>query len=113
MSKKDITLVFIHYFGGNENSWKWLAKRLVMKYDCIFLTIPGFGNTQPLSEPSIRNMSEWISGKIDSLNLKRYILVGHSMGGKLALFTAFVNYDALPEKNYLNCSIATNYGANG
>jgi len=98
MKKNKSTLVFIHYFGGNANSWKWLAKRLEKKYKCVFLDLPGFGNTESLEELSIRSFSEWISAKIKSLDIKEYVLIGHSMGGKLALFTSFVSHDLLPKQ---------------
>jgi len=98
MKNNNTSLVFIHYFGGNANSWNWLAKRLEHKYNCVFLDLPGFGKTKPLEELSVRSFAEWISAEIKSLDLKDYILIGHSMGGKLALFTSFVSHDLLPKK---------------
>ncbi|WP_179008692.1 alpha/beta fold hydrolase [Winogradskyella forsetii] len=65
------------------------------------MTLPGFDNTSPLEEKSIRSFSQWISDQIKALDLDNYILVGHSMGGKLALFTAFINHDCLPQKMIL------------
>jgi len=92
------TLIFIHYFGGNAGSWRWVGKRLSKQYNCVFLTLPGFGNSDPLHDISIRTMSEWIANEIRNLNAKNYILIGHSMGAKLALFTTFILHDLLPEK---------------
>lgn len=98
MSQQEVTLIFIHYFGGNGGSWKWLSKKLPKKLDCVFLTLPGFDDTKPLEENSIRSFSQWISDEIKARNIDRYILIGHSMGGKLALFTAFINHNCLPDK---------------
>jgi len=98
MFQKQTALVFIHYFGGDGGSWQWLSKKLPEKYNCIYLTLPGFGSTAPLEEINIRNFSQWIAHEIKARKLDDYILVGHSMGGKLALFTAFINHDFLPQK---------------
>lgn len=92
------TLVFIHHFGGNSGSWNWINKRFLKKYTCIFLNLPGFGKSKALDEISIRSMSEWIANEIRNLGNDNYILIGHAMGGKLALFTAFILHDLLPKK---------------
>ncbi|HEA21836.1 hypothetical protein LCGC14_0665930 [marine sediment metagenome] len=82
------TMVFIHYFGGDAGSWKWLAKRLQKRYTCVLLNLPGFGGNTPIAQPSIYEFSQFINACIDELNLKEYTLCGHSMGGKLALYAA-------------------------
>ena len=92
------TLVFIHYFGGDGGSWQWIENRISKNYETVFLTLPGFGKTEVLKELNIRSYAEWISREIDKLKIKNYILIGHSMGGKLALFTTFIRSKALPEK---------------
>jgi len=91
-------LIFVHYFGGHAGSWKWIEKRISKKHKCVFLNLPGFGNTKPLDHISIRSMSEWIANEIKILETDNYILIGHSMGGKLALFTTFILHDLLPKK---------------
>ncbi|WP_289036964.1 alpha/beta hydrolase [uncultured Zobellia sp.] len=92
------TIVFVHYFGGDAGSWKWLAKRLRKKYTCIMLNLPGFGGTRPLAEPSIYGMAQYINVIIDELKLKDYILCGHSMGAKLILYAAQIKNTNLPQK---------------
>lgn len=98
MVEKKHTLIFIHYFGGKKDGWKWVVKRFGNKYHCVCLTLPGFGKSEPLTDPSIRNFSEWISNRIRELGVEDYTLIGHSMGGKLALFTSFVSHDLLPKQ---------------
>mgnify|MGYP000108629903 CR=1 FL=1 len=92
------TIVFVHYFGGDAGSWKWLANRLRKKYTCILLNLPGFGGTKPLAEPSIYGMAQYINDCIEELKLKDYILCGHSMGAKLVLYAAQINNGNLPSK---------------
>jgi len=92
------TIVFIHYFGGDAGSWQWLAKRLQKNHTCILLNLPGFGSTRPISHPSIFEFSKFINACIDELRLKDYILCGHSMGGKLALYAAKIMEGVKPKK---------------
>ena len=92
------TIVFIHYFGGDAGSWQWLAKRLQKKYTCVLLNLPGFGGTTPLSQPSIYEFAKFINVCIDELNLSEYMLCGHSMGGKLALYAAKIMEGTRPKK---------------
>lgn len=91
-------IVFIHYFGGDAGSWKWLAKRLAKTHTCYLLNLPGFNDTELNIEPSIYNYSIFINKQIRLLKLKNYTLCGHSMGGKLALYAALMNQVQKPEK---------------
>lgn len=90
-------IVFVHYFGGDAGSWRWLAKKLSKKYTCILLNLPGFNDTIIEEEPSIAYYAQYINAQIASLNLKSYVLCGHSMGGKLALYAALINKYNKPE----------------
>lgn len=78
-------LVFLHYFGGSAKSWKWVIDELQDDYHCIAISFPGFGNSIPLREPSIENFAEYIQKELASSGVTNYILVGHSMGAKIAL----------------------------
>lgn len=78
-------IVFLHYFGGSVASWQWVAGRLSSKYRCIAINFPGFGGVPPVSEPSIDRMSSYILDTLTKLEINQYSLVGHSMGGKIAL----------------------------
>lgn len=79
------TLVFLHYFGGSAQSWQWLTALLQNDFNCIALNLPGFGGEKPLSEPSIAGFTSFIRKKLESMNVETYVLVGHSMSGKIAV----------------------------
>ncbi len=91
-------LVFVHYFGGDAGSWRWLAKRLSKKFTCILLNLPGFNETPMEEEPSIYFFAKYINDQIATLNLKSYVLCGHSMGAKLVLYAALINEATRPKK---------------
>lgn len=79
------TLVFLHYFGGEAQSWQWIIPELEKDYRCIALNLPGFGGTQPLDRPSIMGMAQWVLRQLALLDVYDFTLIGHSMGGKIAI----------------------------
>ena len=81
-------IFFVHYFGGDRDSWQWLANQLKDEYTCILVNLPGFGGNVPLSTKSIPEFSKWIKELVIKLHLKDYVLCGHSMGAKLVLYAA-------------------------
>ncbi|MDO6388515.1 alpha/beta hydrolase [Pontibacter sp. BT731] len=81
-------LVFLHYFGGSAESWKWVAEKLSDTYRCVAFDLPGFGENTALKEPSIQGFADFIRSKLDDLEIKKCTLIGHSMGCKIALQVA-------------------------
>ena len=85
-------LIFLHYFGGDANCWKWVAEEISSEFTCIGINLPGFGNTQPILIPSILNYALNIQSIIDQIGgIRHYSLIGHSMGGKIALQLAAID----------------------
>ncbi|MGF1494943.1 MAG: alpha/beta fold hydrolase [Microcoleaceae cyanobacterium] len=89
-------LVFLHYFGGAAQSWKWVAEGMP-NHRSITMDLPGFGGTTAPEKPSIQYYSEAVCQTLASLNIEEYILIGHSMGGKIALQAALLA-DKPPQK---------------
>jgi sigma-B regulation protein RsbQ len=81
-------LVFLHYFGGSAQSWRWVAEQLSNEYRCIAINLPGFGGAPPMEEPSIQGFADYVQKELHSLGIKVYTLIGHSMGGKIAMQVA-------------------------
>ncbi|MEM9805083.1 MAG: alpha/beta hydrolase [Cyanobacteria bacterium P01_D01_bin.56] len=82
------TLVFLHYFSGAAASWQWVMEELKPSFRCITLDLPGFGNASPLAEPSLKNYSVFVREALVQLGMEQLVLIGHSMGGKIALQVA-------------------------
>lgn len=78
------TLVFLHYFGGAATSWQWVAEQLP-NYRCVAIHLPGFGGRSALDQPSLQQYANDVCQELARLEIEDYILVGHSMGGKIAL----------------------------
>lgn len=85
---KKQTLVFLHYFGGAASSWNWVTDFLYTDYHCIAINLPGFGGTTPIDEPSIKSYSRFVLEQLEAMQVKNAILIGHSMGGKIAIQVA-------------------------
>jgi pimeloyl-ACP methyl ester carboxylesterase len=85
---KGKALVFLHYFGGAADSWQWVCYQLSKEYQCYAINLPGFGGTEPLEEPSVKHFAEYVLQLVNELNLDSFTLIGHSMGGKVAMQVA-------------------------
>lgn len=81
-------LVFLHYFGGASESWEWVAEPLSKDFECVVPDLPGFGGRAPLPTPTIKNFAHFVQEEINRRKIENFVLIGHSMGAKIALQTA-------------------------
>lgn len=85
-------VLLIHGFFGGQNYWLPLFNHLSPNFDVIAPTLPGFADSkigQPLD--NIDAFTECLADFMASLGVKRYSVIGHSMGGFMAQKMA-VNY---------------------
>ncbi|ANI89765.1 hypothetical protein A9P82_10980 [Arachidicoccus ginsenosidimutans] len=89
---KNPTLLFIHFWGGSSRTWKPVTDILYTKYRCVRFDQRGWGRSdKPKSGYDIRSLAEDVLALVAILGLEDYILVGHSMGGKIAQVIAGSN----------------------
>lgn len=81
-------IIFIPGFACSGDVWKETVEELKVKYTCYVLTMPGFSGIEPEEEPSFENWKAQIAEFIRGRKIENPILVGHSMGGGLALAIA-------------------------
>src|SRR3546814_18493388 len=83
------TLIFLHYWGGSGHTWTRITSTLSNRYRCLAPDLPGWGESSP-SECGYRiaDLASCISAMITTLRLSDVVLVGHSMGGKIAQYLA-------------------------
>lgn len=82
-------LVFLHYFGGSSGVWREVVDALAVEYHCIAPDLRGFGDSEATANNyALDDYANDVVALVSSLGIERYTLVGHSMGGKIALLCA-------------------------
>lgn len=88
-------MVFLH--GYNEGNWVWefLIPKLPQQWSCHCIELPGFGNAEDLpaelkngGEDSMDRIANLIWNKLEGLGIHQPWIVGHSLGGYVALAMA-------------------------
>lgn len=83
---KGTAVVLLHGFLENKQMWKSVSKELSKKYRVISIDLLGHGNTDNKSYiHTMEQQAEMVKFVLNSLKLRRYFLIGHSMGGYVAL----------------------------
>lgn len=80
------TLLFIHGLGSYAPAWVRNIRDLRSDYRCIALDLPGYGHSSKGDYPGhVAWYAEVIREVILALDLGQVTLVGHSMGGQIAI----------------------------
>lgn len=91
----DKTLLFVHGLSSNLDSWKKNIKGLRSDFRTISIDLPGYGkSSRSKTDYSLAEYAGMLIDVVDQLNLKNVILVGHSMGGQIAMHSVIENPDA-------------------
>lgn len=81
----ELTLVFLHYWGGSSRTWGKVIQQLENDFRCIAYDHRGWGDSERSDTGyAIADLAADTAALVQTLGLKRYVLVGHSMGGKVA-----------------------------
>jgi len=80
-------LIVIHGGGGQgAQAWRNNLEELARNYTMYVPDLPGFGGSQPLSgDYFIPELTEFINDFSRELGLDKFYLMGHSLGGGIAL----------------------------
>jgi pimeloyl-ACP methyl ester carboxylesterase len=82
-------LVIIHGSGSGAERWRQNASALCEHYRVYVPDLPGFGYSQPLEgDYGIAEFVDFVEDFTRSLGLEKFNLVGHSLGGGIALHYA-------------------------
>ncbi|MFC1733865.1 2-succinyl-6-hydroxy-2,4-cyclohexadiene-1-carboxylate synthase, partial [candidate division KSB1 bacterium] len=74
---------------GSCEDWSETINRLSDRYDCLAIDLPGHGRTKVTGSDdlySMENTAEGVRKLLDTLGITHTVLVGYSMGGRLALY---------------------------
>ncbi len=82
-------LLFLHYWGGSAHTWSRVVGELGSETRLIAVDHRGWGRSTSLDgRYDIEAMADDVEDVVRALGLKRFVLVGHSMGGKVAQIVA-------------------------
>jgi len=82
------TFVFLHLYGGSARTWGEVIARLP-DARCVAFDLRGFGDQSDTPQKwGVDEGADDIAARLEELNIERFTLVGHSMGGKIALALA-------------------------
>lgn len=82
-------LILLHGFQAGADYWlPYTLPALASEHHTIALDLPGFGYSTRLAEPGLSSYARFIGSFIDALGFEKIDLLGHSMGGEVAIATA-------------------------
>lgn len=99
------SIIFIPEFASSGNVWNETKAVFEKDFTCYTLTMAGFAGVKSQPNPSFENWKNEIANYIKNNKIEKPIVIGHSMGGGLALAIAadypdligkIVVVDALP-----------------
>ncbi|TCP12021.1 2-succinyl-6-hydroxy-2,4-cyclohexadiene-1-carboxylate synthase [Bisgaardia hudsonensis] len=83
-----IILVFLHGLLGDKSDWKHIVAKL-SPIPCVCVDLPFHGDAQNITVSNFEETVCYISKQIQNkLSQKPYIIVGYSLGGRIALYYA-------------------------
>jgi pyruvate dehydrogenase E2 component (dihydrolipoamide acetyltransferase) len=103
------SVVFIHGFGGDLNTWLFNQPEIARHHSTYAFDLPGHGGSaKSLEHGSIAELAQMVDSALQTLGLEYIHLVGHSLGGAIALALAKLR----PERT-LSLSLIAPFGLGG
>jgi len=86
-------ILLVHGYGGDRNSWLFLQEPLAANYRVYALDLPGHGTSaKDVGDGTLGVLADAVTGVLDAVLISggadRAHLVGHSLGGAVALAVA-------------------------
>ncbi len=84
-------LVMLHGFLGDSTDWQAIATQLPKNISCYGIDLPGHGKSKNIvldHNAGFAQCSEMIATTLAQQGISTYILLGYSLGGRIALYHA-------------------------
>jgi pimeloyl-ACP methyl ester carboxylesterase len=79
---KGRAVVLLHGFLGSHQIWNSTIQSLSKSFRVIAIDLPGHGSTDCFGYVhTMELLAKSVKAVMDSLRLKKYVIIGHSMGG--------------------------------
>ena len=98
-------LTLLHGFLSSSFSYRRLIPLLTKAYTVVAIDLPPFGKSEKSNHfvHSYQNYAEVVVELLERLSIKQTVMIGHSMGGQVAMRASAIK-DNLVSKNILLCS---------
>lgn len=78
-------VLFLHGWPQTSYVWRKVLPELSKNYRVIAIDLPGLGNSDSTRSYDTKNIATLLNGLTDSLQIKRFHLVGHDIGSWVAV----------------------------
>lgn len=82
------TVYFLHALGGSGTSFRGVGDRLGDDIRTVTIDLPGFGDAVRVPGYTVAEMADHVLARIAQDAAPRWLIAGHSMGGKVASLVA-------------------------
>jgi pimeloyl-ACP methyl ester carboxylesterase len=80
-----VPLVFLHGFGADGTGWRPVWRGLDSVHRLLAIDLPGHGRSKPQAPICFEGLVDAVQSVLDEEGVRRCVLVGHSLGGAVAL----------------------------
>lgn len=101
------SIVFLHGLFGSLDNLNSLAKELKDNHQVIQVDLRNHGRSCWRDEMNYQLMAEDIANLLNTLNIKHTIIIGHSMGGKVAMALSKIIADKISQLIILDIAPTT------
>ena len=85
-------IVLIHGFGGDADRWAFTQEPLAAQASVYAFDLPGHGqSTKAVADGSVAALADVVIAFMDALDIASATLIGHSLGGAIALQAAIAH----------------------
>jgi esterase len=84
----DCPIIILHGFLASSRNWRTVAKNLAKRHHVLVVDMRNHGASPHSAEMDYPTMANDILSLMDKLGVQRVHLLGHSMGGKIAMWFA-------------------------
>ena len=82
-------IIFLHYWGGTSRTWSRVAAQLQGKFRTMAYDARGWGRSdKPAAGYALADLADEVLTLARGLGVNQFVLVGHSLGGKIAQLAA-------------------------
>lgn len=90
-------VVVLHGWGQAVNTYKVLIKDLSRDNFVVAPDLPGFGESEQTNDLTLAAFAEQVKGVLDTLKTTEAVLIGHSMGGPVAIKLAIGDQERIQQ----------------